>query len=503
MLVLALPVLAEESLNLLVGYTDWFLAGRFLVGNEPIAAMGLLAYFMWMLPSLFSLLSIGALAIIARAVGSGDRRQAAQATNQALRVGVVLAVIVAALVLFGRDTFVQAMQLHGRAAELAVRYIWIIAPAIPLIMLEQVASACLRGAGDTVSGMQARIAMNGVNILLSTALVTGYGPFPKLGWDGLAIGTACGHAVAGTILLVLLCRGRSGLKLQNPWPRGTVASERMPFFDRDMIRRILRIGVPGATDLLAIIGCHLIYVSIINRLGTLAQAAHGLGLQIESLSYLTGSAFQVAAATLAGQALGAGDHAKAIRSVGISCSAAIVTMSTAGVFFFTSGQTLAWLFTGDFSETTLLTGHLLRIVAISCPFLGVLMVVSGALRGSGDTSWPLVITFVGLLGVRIPAAMLLAWHEIPLPFTDYVLPAFGLGVSGAGARWWPTSSCGACYSPLASCTAAGGRYRCNDLVREFAASSFVGRSHAPSFAGSRRTDRGSVPPRRQDAADTS
>jgi putative MATE family efflux protein len=431
MLVLALPVLAEESLNLLVGYTDWFLAGRFLAGNEPIAAMGLLAYFMWMLPSLFSLLSIGALAVIARAIGSGDRRTATQATNQALRVGVALAFIVAGAVLLGAGSFVQSLQLRGRAAELAVRYIWIIAPAIPLIMVEQVASACLRGAGDTVSGLQARVAMNAVNILLSTALVTGYGPFPNLGWDGLAIGTACGHAVAGTILLVLLWRGRSGLKLQNPWRAKSDPSEHAPLFDPLMIRRILRIGVPGAGDVLAVIACHLIYVSIINRLGTLAQAAHGLGVQIEALSYLSGSAFQVAAATLAGQALGAGDHAKAMRGVGVSCLAAVMTMSLAGVLFFIAGPSLAWLFTGDYSETTQLTGHLLGIVAISCPFLAVLQVVSGALRGSGDTSWPLVITFIGLVGVRIPGAMLLAWSEIPLPLTDLVIPGFGLGVSGA------------------------------------------------------------------------
>src|SRR5436190_22285611 len=93
MLALALPVLAEESLNLLVGYTDFFLAGRFLPGREPLAAMGLMAYFLWMLPSLFTIVSIGTLAVVARLIGAGERREAAHVARQALLLGLGVAAI--------------------------------------------------------------------------------------------------------------------------------------------------------------------------------------------------------------------------------------------------------------------------------------------------------------------------------------------------------------------------------------------------------------------------
>src|SRR4051795_3368936 len=91
MLALALPVLAEESLNLLVAYTEWFLAGHFLPGEEPKAAMGLVAYILWMLPSLFSVVGIGALAVVARLVGAGKREEAAHLARQALLVGCIAA----------------------------------------------------------------------------------------------------------------------------------------------------------------------------------------------------------------------------------------------------------------------------------------------------------------------------------------------------------------------------------------------------------------------------
>jgi putative MATE family efflux protein len=325
------------------------------------------------------------------------------------------------------------MNLRGEAAALAIRYIWIVTPAIPCIMLEQVGSACLRGAGDTVSGMQARIAVNLVNVVLSTALVTGYGPFPTLGWDGLAIGTACGHAVGGTIILWRLVSGTGGVSLRDrPFDD---LNQRLGLWriDRPMITRILRVGVPGGGDVAAVLICHLVYVAIINRLGTLAQAAHGLGVQIEALSYLPGSAFQVAAATLAGQSLGAADARRAVRGVLLCVASAATIMTVAGLVLFFAGESVAELFIGQSSDVSKLVGQLLRIVALSCPPLAVLMVLSGALRGSGDTAWPLAITLVGLVGVRIPGACLLAWDAVPLPLVDASLPGFGLGVAGA---WW-------------------------------------------------------------------
>ena len=196
---------------------------------------------------------------------------------------------------------------------------------------------------------------------------------------------------------------------------------------------MLRVGIPGGFDVLAVLVCHLIYVGIINRLGVAAQAAHGLGVQIEAMSYLPGSAFQVAAATLAGQSLGAADERRAARGVLLCVASAVAIMTLAGFVMFFAGDWLAVLFIGRRNETAILVGQLLRIVALSCPSLAVLMVLSGALRGSGDTAWPLVFTFVGLVGVRIPGACLLAWDEVPLPLVGLTLTGAGLGVAGA---WW-------------------------------------------------------------------
>jgi putative MATE family efflux protein len=423
MLALAMPVLAEESLNLLVGYTDWFLAGRFLPGEAPKAAMGLVAYVLWMLPSLFSVVSIGALAIVARLVGAGQQQEAARVARQSLLVGGVAATVGMIATITCASTFVAAMQLRGEAAELAARYIRILTIGIPFVMIEQVGTACLRGAGDTVSGLVARVVVNIVNAVVSTGLVTGLGVFPHIGWTGLAIGATSGHCVGGMIILFCLVRQKGVLSVRD--------ASRAWSVDGLAVKRILRIGIPGGIDIWAVLACHLTYAAIINSLGTLAQAAHGLGLQIEAMSYLPGSAFSVAAATIAGQSLGAANQRRAVHGVVLCASCAAAIMTTAGLLMFFFGESIAMFFTGQRDELAIFVGRLLKIVAVSCPALGLLMVMLGALRGAGDTRLSLVITLVGLVGIRLPGACLLAWHEIPIPFTSLAIPGAGLGVAGA------------------------------------------------------------------------
>lgn len=422
MLWLALPVMAEESLTMMVGYTDWWLASHYLEGIEYKAAMGLMAYVLWMLPSLFAAVAIGATALIARSVGGGDWQTARRVTNQAITIGGALALLAMLGTFCFADDFVRWMQLEDRAAELALRYVLIVMPGIPFIMIEQVAAACLRGAGDTVSGFVAKSIVNVVNMTLSPALMLGLGPFPRLGWEGLAIGTVSGHVMGGLLLGGLLLMGRSGLRFQ--------ISEMKP--DRVLMRRILRIGLPGGADVLAVLGCHLIYASIINGMGTMAAAAHGLGVQIEALAYLPATGFLVAATTMTGQSLGARQPARAIRGVYTTGIVATLFMTTAAGIFYFGGGLLTTFFTGDAHDPTgVITTRLLRIVAFSTPPLGILMVLTGALRGAGDTRMPLLITFVGLIGIRIPLVCLFGWGT----FTVLGLTVEGLAWGLAGA-WW-------------------------------------------------------------------
>jgi putative MATE family efflux protein len=419
---LAAPVLAEETLMLLVGYTDWWLTGQFLEGAEPKAAMALMSYMMWLMPSLFSAIAIGATAVIARRFGERRLGEANLAANQSLVLGAGIALVGTAVVLGSAGAVPTLMQLSTGSAALASEYLGIVSWVIPLIMCEQVVAASLRGAGDTLTGFLAKSIVVVVNLIVSAGLVTGWGPFPEWGWKGLAVGTACGHGLGGALLLLVFLYGRSGLKLRRQMlrPRG------------DVIRLLLRIGLPGGLDMAAILICQFAFVALINRMGDQAAAAHGLAVQIEALAYMPGSAFQVAAATLAGQFLGAGYPQLARRSAKMCLLCGGIIMCVAGGIYAVYGQGLAGLFTGPKAiETQETTATLLRIVAIGMPALAVCMIGAGTLRGAGDTRWPLITTLLGFCLVRLPLAIVLGWNLESAGELANTLPFWGWGVEGA------------------------------------------------------------------------
>jgi Na+-driven multidrug efflux pump len=202
--------------------------------------------------------------------------------------------------------------------------------------------------------------------------------------------------------------------------------------DWELIRRILRIGVPGGIDVLLVSICHLIYLRIVLTLGDTAAAAHGVAIQVEALGYMPGGAFQISAATMAGQYLGARDLVRARHSVIMACAVATGVMVAAGVVFYVAATPLASFFLGNQPSAVIpLAAQLLRIVAYAMAPLALVMVLVGALRGAGDTRWPLALNLLGIVLVRVPLALYLAHAEIYVPVLDLTVAGYGLGVVGA------------------------------------------------------------------------
>jgi putative MATE family efflux protein len=422
MLRLTMPVLLEQVLHLFVGLVDLWLAGNFLPGEAYVAAMTLMIYALWLVGNVFGFVAIGSTAMTARFVGAGDRDLANRVMNQSLTTGLVWAMLLMGVVLPLAGYFPRVMGLEGTAAEAAHRYLVIELFVLPAVMIERVAVACLRGAGDMTSGLVVMAIVNAVNMATSYALCTGLGPLPELGWTGIALGTAIGHLCGAAILIALLAGGRAGFHLR--------LSTMQPDFD--LIRRILRIGVPGGFDVVLVSICHLIYLRIVLSLGDVAAAAHGVAIQVEALGYMPGGAFQISAGTMAGQYLGARDLVRARHSVIMACAVASAIMVAAGVFFYVAATPLASFFLGGrTSEVVPLAAELLRIVAYAMAPLALVMVLTGALRGAGDTRWPLALNLLGVVLVRVPLAMYLAQDVVSLPLLDMQLPGAGLGIVGA------------------------------------------------------------------------
>jgi putative MATE family efflux protein len=421
MLRLTLPVLAEQVLHLLVGLVDMWLTGKFLPGEAYMAAMTLMIYALWLVGNIFGFVALGSTALTARFVGAGDREMANRVMNQSMTSGLIWSAALIGIAMPLAGYFPIVMGLEGLAAQAAHQYLVIELCVLPAVMVERVAVACLRGAGDMVSGLIVMAVVNLINIIVSYSLCSGIGPLPAMGWTGIAVGTAIGHCCGAAILVALLVGGRAGFHLRLGGMRP----------DYGLIRRILRIGIPGGIDVILVSLCHLVYLRIVLSLGDVAAAAHGVAIQVEALGYMPGGAFQISAATMAGQYLGAKDLVRARHSVVMACAVATGIMVVAGAIFYVAATPLAMFFRGgDYDAVVPLAAHLLRIVAFAMPPLAILMVLIGALRGAGDTRWPLALNLLGVMLVRVPLAALLAHSVIQLPWGG-VLAGAGLGVAGA------------------------------------------------------------------------
>ena len=424
MLWLTAPVLLEQVLHLLVQYVDFFLTGHYLQNNAYLAAMTLVLYAGWFISNLFSLVGVGAAALVARLIGAGDKEKANEVLQQSLLLGLGWCAVVMALVLPNVHFLVLKMNLEGNAAAAAAMYLRYEFILLPAIMIEQVGIACLRGAGDTRTGLVVMTIVNIINAVLSYALLVGFGPLPVFGWQGLLIGTAVGHVCGALLVLFVLSKGQAGLHLRLFAARPNV----------DIIWRILRIGIPAGIDSMGMVVCHLLFIRVINGLGETASAAHGIAIQVEALAYLPTNAFGIAAATLAGQYLGAGDPKRAKRSILFTCLVCAGGMCLVGLSFYNFPAGLVSIFLGEGPRQTSvfpLAIELLRTVAVAIPAMAVMVILQSALRGAGDTRWPMLFTFTGLLLVRLPLAYYFALSEIQLPGFASPISGLGLGVLGA------------------------------------------------------------------------
>src|SRR5262245_53315909 len=308
-LALALPALAQQYLHLLVRLSDQYLADNFELPDPAqraiyLSALTTAGYLYWFVSSYTIIVSVGATALVARFVGARDLPLAWRATGQAILLAFVFGTLGSVAGLLGLPALVEALQLTGDAGRFCTDFLTPLAALLAFQIAESACVACLAGAGDTRTGLKVLGLVAVLNIPLAWGLCFGVGPWHGIGFVGISLGTGLSHVVGCTVLLVLLAKGKSGLKLR--------AADLVP--DPALVRRLLRVSVPAAVDSLSVAACQLWFLSIVNRLGNTASAAHGVALQWEALGFLAGGAFGTAAMTLVGQNLGARNPTRAARS---------------------------------------------------------------------------------------------------------------------------------------------------------------------------------------------
>ncbi len=392
---LALPAVGEQTLNMAVGLADTFMVGH--LGAAAVTAVGLSNQAVMLVTTFFAATATGVTALVARHVGAREPDRANVIAHQGYLLAALFGVLAMAFGLTMNRPTMQALQAPADVIVPGATYLRVVALTFPLAAWLFVGNAALRGAGDTRTPMLIMLVVNVVNVVVAYVAIYGAGPLPALGVTGSAIGAAVARGAGGLLVTLLLLRGHSGLRLR--------VRQLLP--DAAQIRRIANIGLPAGAEQLLMRGAQTTFAATVATLGTQAFAAHQISLQVESLSYMPGFGFAVAATTLVGQGLGARDPARARGDGRLAQRLAIAVMACMGVIFFLFPAQIIGIFIND-PQVVQAGIWPLRLVAFSQPALATSMVLGGALRGAGDTRTTLLITGGGLWLVRLPLAWLLA-----------------------------------------------------------------------------------------------
>ncbi len=395
LLILALPVFGEQMLNTFVAIFDTFLAGR--ISTTATVAVGFASYVSWLVYMLVNLVGAGTTALVSRAEGGGDHKDANHFANQSLALALIVGIGIGAMLFAAAPWFARMQGMAGETRDIMVRYLRIDSFGMVFTSVTLVGAAAMRGVGNTRTPMVIFAIVSVANVIVSTVLVFGIGPAEGIGVNGIVMGTLVARVMGGVLMVVVLARKRSGIELDPPSLR----------IKRASARRILHIGGPAGIDGAIMWTGHFILLTVIGHLSAdvvlqeAYYAAHIVAVRVEALTYLPAVAWGVASATMIGQSLGAGDRDRA-RRVGheavLQCG--ILSVVIALLFFF-GAEGIYKLMHTDPKVHEVGVGPF-RVVALMQPLLVLSIVYVYALRGAGDTRYPLFITFVGSILLRIP-----------------------------------------------------------------------------------------------------
>ena len=412
---LAAPSIASNLMFSMVAMVQTKFVGS--MGAPAVAAVGAGQRVFFALQALLMAIGVGTTALVARSWGAGQREEASRITSASLMFGGLVGLV---LMIFGMLFSHQIAEIFGldeNAAQLASRNIFWLAAFIIGFAIDIILSSALRAAGNAWTPLLFGLAGNIVNLPLLYAFILGNWGAPRMGAAGAPFASGLSFVLCGAVLVTLWMRQKLTIKF---YP-GDI-------FKKARYQRLLHIGYPVALEQLVLQFGFFLFLSLIGHYyGTEAFAAYNVGVNMLNAAMVVGSGFSIAGATLVGQHLGAGDVEGAARSGWRACSMAVGAMSLIGFLIVINASGLARFFLGSDEIAVQRTTEFTYIMAAMLPLLGVDMAIGGSLRGAGDTRFPLMTSFLGLIGVRCALAATFAAFHLPVVWVyssiigDYIL----------------------------------------------------------------------------------
>lgn len=394
---LAIPAVAEMILYMLIWVFDTLMVGK-SAGQVGVSAVGLSSEVMYtFLNILIGMgLSISITSLVARALGERNSPKANEFANQGIKLGVFISFALCLIFFIFSKQILKIAGADDQVLHLGNSYMKICSIGMIFNMWSNLLSGVYRGCKDTKTPLLGALILNIVNISLDYCLIFGKFGFPQMGVNGAAIATTLGNIACFALLFYKRKNIPFKISLKDK-------------FNLREDKELLGLAIPSGLQEAAFSIVRLLGVMMVMRLGSLAFSANQIVITIESISFMPGWGFAIAATALVGHSVGEKDYKKAREYANISSFLASAVMGFfALVFLFFAKNLVGMFIKHEEVDVIKLGATCLMIGAIQQIPMAVDMVLSGALKGAGDSKTPFVIVLICNWLVRLP----LMWYFI-------------------------------------------------------------------------------------------
>ncbi len=401
LLALATPIIGLNVLNVLALAVDTAMCGRLPEAEQALTALGFATQVIFLLMVAMIGLTVGTVALVARAFGAGMLDRVNHILHQSTLLTVLVSLVVALVGNLFAPQIISGLGASDEVVAVSLDYLRPLLTGTVFNYLLLLYAAVMRGVGNTRLPFMIAVVTNILNFLFNYGLILGNWGMPALGVQGAALGTVLSQMIGVAAYFFLLSRGQvKGLRLPL----------KLAPIDRELAGTLLRIGAPAALDMVILNAAFLSIVGMLGRLDEVSVAAHGIGLRIQGLAFVPGMSISQATGAMVGQALGAGDAAQArkvVRASVVLCTGVMTALAVAIVLL---AQPIVGIF--DVAPGTPLEAFSvlwIELLGYGMPIMGVYIPFVGMLQGAGQTRTSLQINAATTLLAQIPLSAILGF----------------------------------------------------------------------------------------------
>ncbi len=383
LIVLSIPTILEEILSTLFQYVDTAMVGH--LGEAATASVSVTTTITWLVNSIPHAISIAILAMVAKAFGAKDENRIKKISMQALMLAVVCGIITGGISLICSPYIPIWMGADKSIIHDASEYFFII--SIPMIFRTAsiILGAAIRATKNTKTPMLISLFSNILNIIMNTLLIY----ILDMGVAGAAIASATSYVFSGTLMFIVYRRNKY---LNWKFKEFTI--------DGHCMEECAKIGIPVlASSLTSCLG-YVVFAGMVSGMGTTIFAAHSLAVTAETIFYIPGYGLRTATSTLVGISLGENDGEKFRLVSKMSIIFTVGMMVVSGVVLYFVAYPLMCLLTSS-RPAAELGAEMLKMVSLSEPFFGIMIVMEGIFYGLGRTKYAFFVETFSMWGIRI------------------------------------------------------------------------------------------------------